>query len=71
MANKNSASHPGISPRRRRVAALWASASVGMYCVSVLAQSLGAASEQINAQVLQCGPISDTIEYLLWLLRQL
>ncbi|MGH7244414.1 MAG: hypothetical protein ACREJD_13470 [Phycisphaerales bacterium] len=71
MTNKNSASPSGFSSSRLRIAGLWVSAVVALNFVAVLAQSLGAASATIDSKVSQCGPIGDTIEYLMWLLRQL
>ncbi|MBX3379161.1 MAG: hypothetical protein KF805_03640 [Phycisphaeraceae bacterium] len=71
MHNKNSDSPASSSPRQRRLLSLWASAFVLLNFVSVVAHTFGAASADLEAKVNQCGPISDTIEYLLWLLRNL
>jgi len=64
-------SAPRLSTRRRRIAGLWASALVALHFTSVAAQTFGSAAAGVEVKVVQCGPISDTIEYLLWLLRQL
>jgi len=69
--NKNSPSPAGFTPCQRRLVSLWASAFVALNFVSLLAQALASASTGIDAKINQCGPISDTIEYLLWLLRNL
>lgn len=65
----HSDSSSAFSARRRLVASLWASSFVLLHAASTLAQSLGAVSTDAKASL--CGPISDTIEYILWLLQQL
>lgn len=79
MSSRNSASTSspasqsdcaaGSSARRRLVASLWASSFVVLHAASILAQSLDAVSTDAKASL--CGPIADTIEYVLWLLQQL
>jgi len=59
----------GFTARRRLIAGLWASSLVALHAAATLAQSLGAVAT--DAKAFQCGPIGDTIEYILWLLQQL
>ncbi|GEM_PF-1253505 len=75
MNSKNSVISSGASLSSRLssrvVASLWSTMAVAIAAITVAAQSLGYRATELVSQTNHCGPIDDTISYLIWLLRQL
>lgn len=69
MSKKFSSSN--VSSRSHSlVGNLWASVAVVAAALPVVCNALGHQASNA-ASMMHCGPIDDTIEYLLWLIQQL